>query len=201
MSDEDLDVDSAGADPMQEPSEQNKIEAIATVVPVHAVTAIKRKPGRPRKVHPQATVEDLAYHAEIAKKRQSFIEANPVVKAVAGNQDSQEILQKVKEEASRTAAALLFQRIEEEKYGRDTSQISSRHLAALRDVAMLELEMKKMGTSLLDLKSERFQKVFRFLISIIKEVAMEALPPEQANLLFTRLVSRLEGWEDQAESL
>lgn len=201
MSDEDLDVDSAGADPMQEPSEQKKIEAIATVVPVHAVTTIKRKPGRPRKIQPQATVEDLAYHAEIARRRAEFVETNPVVKAVISRQDAPEILQKVKEEASRTAAALLFQRIEEEKYGRDTAQISSRHLAALRDVAMLELEMKKLGATAIDLKSERFQRVFKFLISIIKEVAIEALPPEQANLLFTRLVSRLEGWEEQAESL
>lgn len=199
--DEHTNADPAGEDPVEHTSEQNKIEAIASVVPVHAVTAIKRKPGRPRKINPQATVEDLAYHAEIARRRASFIETNPVVKAIAGRQDSMEVLQKLKEEASRTAAALQFQRIEEEKYGRDGSQISSRHLAAIRDVAMLELEMKKMGSTLLDLKSERFMKIFKYLIDTFQAAAEEVLPPETVDLLMNKLETMLEDWEEQAQNL
>lgn len=199
--DEDTDETDVSGNTPVEPEHSQKIEAIATMVPVHAVTTIKRRPGRPRKVNPQATATDLAYHAEISRRRSAFIDANPVVKAISGRKDSMEILQKLKEEASKEAAALHFTRIEEEKYGRDTSQISSRHLAAIREVAMLELEMKKMGSTLIDLSSERFQKIFKFFIDTVTEAAEEVLSRENSDLFMNKLETKLENWIEVAQNL
>jgi len=177
--------------------------ASGQVVPIHAATGqgIKRGPGRPKKINPKPTNDDLIYHAEMIRQKTAFIEADPLVKSSASRQEAVETLQRVKEEVAREAAALHFQRIEEEKYGKDTSQISSRRITALREVANLELEIRRLGATMIDLKSERFQKIFKFFLETVRESATETLSPEQVDLLFNRLGSLLEGWEEKAQAL
>jgi len=112
-----------------------------------------------------------------------------------------EVLKLIRQQIAEEAAALHFNRLEQEKYGKDTQTISSRRIAALKDIGNLELELKKLGNQTIDLKGEQFQKVFAYLVNIIKEVAVESLNSESADLFLTQLAAKMEGWEDQAESL
>lgn len=195
MSDED--------DTLDPDTETATIGSIAAVVPLHAATGngIKRGRGRPKKINPKPTTDDLLYHAEMIRQKTGFVDADSLVKSSGNRKEAIETLHLVKEEIAREAAALLFDRVEAEKYGRDTSQMSSRRIAALRDVANLELEIRKLGASSIDLKGERFQKVFLFLLQTLREAAQEVLPPEQLNVLFNRLETKLEDWEDRAQEL
>jgi hypothetical protein len=177
--------------------------ASGQVVPIHAATGqgIKRGPGRPKKINPKPTNDDLIYHAEMIRQKTAFIEADPLVKSSSERKEAVETLQRVKEEIAREGAALLFQRIEEEKYGKDTSQMSSRRISALREVANLELEIRRLGATHIDLKGERFQKIFKFFLETVREAAEGSLSPEQIDLLFNRLGTLLEGWEEKAQAL
>lgn len=176
---------------------------IGAVVPLHAATGngIKRGPGRPKKVNPKPTTDDLLYHAEMIRQKGEFVAQDPLVRSTKTRQEPIETLQVLKAELAEEAAALLFTRIEEEKYGRDTSQISTRRISALREVANIELEIKKLGITEIDLKGERFQKIFAHLLNCVKEAAEEVLSAEQADLLFNRMETKLEGWEEQAQAL
>jgi hypothetical protein len=191
------------------PTDDNKpIGSVAKVVglplPIHAVTGgqvVKRRPGRPKKINPRPTMEDLDYHAETSKLKDAFIQQDPLVKAASSGQTSIEVLQRIKTEIARESAALLFARNEEEKYGRDTSQMSSRRISALREIASLEMEIRTLGSTVIDLRSEQFQKIISYFLECIKEVAVETLTTEQVNIFFNRLETRLEDWEERAQNL
>ncbi len=183
-------------------SQRPLAHANGTVVPIHAATgAIKRGPGRPKKIRTEPTRDDLIYHAEMIRQKTAFINADPLVRSTGERQESIETLQRVKEEIARESAALHFQRIEEEKYGKDTSQMSSRRIAALREVAHLELEIRRLGATMIDLKGEKFQKIFAFFLETVRAAAGDVLSPEMIDLLFNRLETKLEGWEEKAQNL
>jgi hypothetical protein len=210
MSDEDADFgDLEESEAVAAPEEESLAvpeakAVIGTIIPLHAATGgdgLKRGRGRPKKINPKPTTQDLLYHAEMMRQKAAFIDADPLVQSTRSRQEAIEVLQRVKEEVAREAASLHFTRIEEEKYGKDTSQMSSRRIGALREVASIELEIKKLGVASIDLKGERFQKVFKYLIDCIREAVEEVSTPEQLDLIFNRLETKLEGWEDRAQDI
>lgn len=207
MSDENIDESDESLEeeaPVVEKTDLEKIGAIASVVPIHAATGgdgLKRGRGRPKKINPKPTTQDLIYHAEMVRQKAAFIDADPLVQSTRNRQEAIEVLHRVKEEVAREAASLHFTRIEEEKYGKDTSQMSSRRIGALREIAALELEIRKLGVSMIDVRSERFQKIIKYFLDTIREAATEVSTPEQLNLLFNRLETKLENWEEQVQDL
>ncbi len=162
------------------------------------VLAVKRGPGRPRKVEKMPQTTDLQYHAEMILQKQRFIQNDRLVQALERRWEPIEVIRIAKEEVAKEAAALEFQRVENEKNGRDVAQISSRRIEALIKVAHLEFDSLKIGNDFVDLKSEKMQKVFASWVETLKEAAMQTLKPEQIDLLFNRLQTELEGWEDRA---
>src|SRR5690606_4044767 len=154
------------------------------------ILKVERKRGRPRKVERMPTTSDLEYHAEIANIKQQFIEQDKLVQAARRNVDAQQILALIKEEVAVEAASPHFQRLENEKYGKDTSQNSSRRIDALTKIANIELEIKKLGGTTIDFKSEQMQKVFAFWVETIRDVTQEILTPEQIDVFFNRLETK-----------
>jgi len=103
-----------------------------------------------------------------------------------------------------SAAALEFHRLELQKRGisnRDIPQIISRQIAAMKEIAGVEMEIRKLGVDAIDLKNERLQRVFSLLIETFRDVAKKMVAPEQFDLLWNKLENELEGWEDRADSL
>jgi hypothetical protein len=161
---------------------------------------VQRRVGRPRKVERMPTTSDLEYHALMSEEKAKFIDVDPVVEAARTHKDPMAMLAIIKAEVAKESAALHFQRIENEKYGKDTSQVSSRRIDALGKIANIELEMKKLGADTVDVHGESFQRVFQLWIDKIREIVEQTLPPEQVDLFFNRLSTALEGWEDQVSS-
>lgn len=191
--------DQVDTEKAEDPQEFDRVRGVAAVVPLHAVTGgIKRGRGRPRKVEPKPIASDLAYHAEMSERKARFIDTDAMVAASKDRRESIEFLQQVKKEIALESAALHFQRIEHEKFGKDVTQISRNRIAALREVASIELEIKKLGVDAIDLKSEKFQKIFRLLLEKLNEAASEVLTRQQCDLLFNRLETSLSGWEEEA---
>jgi hypothetical protein len=187
----------------ESPQENSVLDNVRQLLPTHLLPKTKtgRPIGRPRKINPAPTSNDLNYHAEMAEARQRFIAEDPVVKTLSGKPDSANLLSSLRMEIAKEAAALHFQRIESEKHGKDTAQTSTRRIDALTRIAHIELEIKKLAPDTLDVRSEKFQKVFSMFIEMMRESAKETLAPEAIDMFFNRFGSRLDGWEDKAENL
>ena len=209
---EDQDMADSSEFPTQD--EQERANEVLQLLPVHAAPAIggsgkcgtslkvKRGPGRPRRVERMPTTSDLQYHALVSEEKARFIDSDKVVQATTSGADTTSVLNLVKVEVAKEAAALHFQRVENEKYGRDTAQTSTRRIDALTKIANIELEIKKLGTDAIDLRHPKFQKVFALWIEMMREVAAEVLTPELIDLFFNRFSTKVEGWEDRvAEEL
>lgn len=206
---DDMGDENPDADPIGE-SERKKADAVLQILPVHAAPLlggkgkggnslkVERRAGRPRRVERMPTTSDLQYHALISEEKAKFIDSDDVVSAARGNADTAQMLKLIKAEVAKEAAALHFQRIENEKYGKDTSQNSTRRIDALTKIANIELEIKKLGSDVMDLRHPKFQKVFTLWIEVMREVATETLTPELIDLFFNRFSTKIEGWEDRA---
>lgn len=197
------------ADPIGE-SEQKRASNVLQILPVHAAPTlggkgksgnalkVERRAGRPRKVERMPTTSDLQYHALMSEEKARFIDADDVVTASRNGADAAHMLKLIRAEVAKEAAALHFQRIENEKYGKDTSQNSTRRIDALTKIANIELEIKKLGSEAIDLRHPKFQRVFALWIEMMREVASETLTPELIDLFFNRFSTKIEGWEDRA---
>ncbi len=192
-----------------DPVEEISAEPIDNVrrLPLHTVAdkegniKVKRRVGRPRTVNRKPDISDLAYHAEMSEEKRRFIDEDPVVRITQSRKEPVEVLRVISTEIAREQAALNFQRVENEKFGKDTAQVSSRRVEALAKIANIELDMKKLGTGDIDFGSEKFKMVFQLWVDTLREVAEEIMPPEQIDLFFNRFSSKMEGWEEKASSL
>jgi len=197
-------------DPGADPVEDISIETPSNVhrLPLHTIAdakgniSVKRARGRPKTVSRKPDISDLEYHAEMSEEKRKFVDNDPVVIATSKpHHEALPMLRVIASEIAREQAALAFQRIENEKLGKDTAQVSSRRVEALTKIANIELEMKKLGTDIIDFRSEKFAKVFQMWVESIREVAEEVMPAELIDLFFNRLSTKLEGWEDKAADL
>lgn len=190
-------------------SESSRVGNVVQLLPVHAAPTVggkgkqghtykvTRAAGRPRRVERMPTTSDLEYHALMTEERGRFVDTDPVVRATQKNADPLDVLKIIKGEVAKESAALHFQRIENEKYGRDVAQVSTRRIDALKKIADIELEIKKLGADTLDIHSEKFQRVFKFWINTVREIAEQTMTPEQIDLFFNHLSTSMEGWEEK----
>lgn len=146
------------------------------------------------------TAEDREYYEATRAEREAAIDNDPVTRVTAGR-DPIATLAMVKAEVAREAAALAYQRALNEMTGRDISQVSARRIDALKKIADIEIEQRKMGFDSVDVHSEKMQRIFKLFVEIVGEVAAETLNPEQLDLFVNRLTTAMEGWEDKAEEL
>ena len=184
------------------------LEEATSILPLHDVGPfqdetgiVKRGRGRPRKIVARPQRIDLEYHSKIALEKQKFIDTDPLVGLIETNpNDTLALLQRIKLEVAREAAALQFQRIESEKYGRDASGISVKRVKALEEIARLELKLRQVDQDSINLHSEKMQKIFSMWVEIMREVALEVLPPELLDMFFNRFATEMQDWEEKAQN-
>ena len=146
------------------------------------------------------TSDDLKYYQATADERRDFIDNDPIVLGARGR-DPLVLLSVLKTEVAKEAAALAYQRILNEQMGKDISQVSSRRIDAIKKIADIEMEMRKIGFDQIDVYGEKFQKIFKPWIETIRDVAEHTLTPEQLDLFFNRLTTTMDGWEDKAAEI
>lgn len=146
------------------------------------------------------SLANMAYNAEMTSAREEFVAKDSLVQATTqGKADPATILKAIRTEIAREQAELRFQRLEAEKQGRAKDPAASKNrIDALVKIAHIELEIRKLGAESIDLKSEHFQRVFALWIDSIREVAVELFTPEQVDLFFNSLTTKLDGWETRA---
>jgi len=187
-------------DPPSDMSNHATQTLAAAVLPIN--TPVKRgKTGRPKKSQSEVEAE---YNQAVIEQQVAFVERDDIVRAIARGEDAPKTLHLLKERIARSAAALEFIRLEQQKrgqYHREVPQIVSRQIAALKEIANIELEIRKLGTDALDLSNPRLRLVFKLLIDTFRDVAKDVLTPEQFDLVWNKLETELDGWEEKADSL
>jgi len=174
------------------------------IVPIHDVKT-KRRPGRPKKVEKMPTSEDLEYHAKVAEERKAFVENHELVvhnKPHHYGHTAADKLNQLKFHIARETAVLEFNRMEMEKRGVDTSQVSSRIIGSMKQIADIELEVKKLGKTVIDPNSEEMQRIFRFWLGALKTVFSDlvkekSVEPQVMDLFFNKFSNAMEGWEEK----
>ena len=146
------------------------------------------------------TEEDLELYEQQAEELEQVIAEDPVVKNSAGK-DSLVLLSTLKAEVAREAAVLAYQRTRLQRQNKDVTSVSRNRIDALKKIADIEMEMRKIGFDQIDVHSEKLQRVFKLWIDLIKEAAIDTLDEKAADLFFNKLTSVMEGWEEQAEEL
>lgn len=144
--------------------------------------------------------DDLEYYEALSAEREQFMAGDPVVQNSSGK-DPMALLSALKKEIARETASLAYQRMVNERLGRDTSSLSGRRIDALKKIGDIELEMHKIGFEQIDLNSEKIQRVFQLWFELVKDAAVATLESEQADLFFNRLTTIMDGWEERAADL
>jgi hypothetical protein len=198
---DDLLAEIVGSAPRSEPVQQSI--QVLFVPPKNQPQTGGRALGnsRPRNMaRNRPSQEDLEYYEALSEEREQFVAGDAVVQNSSGK-DPLALLSALKKEVARETACLAYQRMVNERTGRDTSAISGRRIDALKKIADIELEMHKIGFEQLDLYSEKLQRVFQLWTEIVKDAAVATLGPEQLDLFFNRLTTAMDGWEERAEDL
>jgi hypothetical protein len=183
---------------------------LARVLPLHDATGdfSRKRAGSPTKVVDRngqrvsmPTVDDLQYHARMQEEQLRFVEQDELVQAATNKASSPEVIRLTLIRVARNAALLEFQRIEQEKRGKDTTQLVSRSTNVLKEIAALEEQLRTLGEQIIDPTSEAFQRLFRLWGEIIKGVVDEVLTPEQKDMFWTKFTTEMETWEERAEEV
>ncbi len=176
---------------------------VIPLLPLHAVAdgGVHRPRGRPKKVETAPGRADLDYHAEVTRQRIEHVDADQLVRAVADRADGHVVLQRVAEALAREAAVLEHERLQIQVRGRDVGQLVSRRVEVLRKLADIQVEIDRLGTSIIDPSSEGMQKLYRLFVNDVVGVAKELLPSELLDLFLNGLAQRFEDWEERAESI
>lgn len=146
---------------------------------------------------------DLAYHAETMVRKDHHISEDRLVTSVSeDSRDPVKTLHNVQISIAREASALEFDRLEQARYGKDTQTISTRRIAALKEVADLEVKIRTLRSEgSLDLHSESMQKLVSFWIEKIQKVASDVLSAEDGDVFINALAASMENWEEEAASI
>jgi hypothetical protein len=190
------------SDPV-EPSEHTKqVEKTAAVVPIQ--TAPKRRRMAPLKVDRRPDWDAVEYHREMLKCQAELSDNSEVVKAIRADASSLTKLRALQEQIAMAASSLEFQQWELQKRrssAKDTAQIISRRISALKEVANIEREISQFSASTLNLRDERLQRIFAMFLEVFRDILNETLPDEQFDLIWNKLETALEGWENKADEI
>ena len=164
---------------------------------------MKGQPGRRKKApapKPPPPVNQTV--ANLIASKAAFFESDDLLKQIAKGVDGDDVLHLVMMGFAQEAASLQFERIEAERQGKETSQLSIRRINALKAIGETWIKRKEqLAGKLIDLESPAFARLFSFILETFREVMQTAsVPRDQAETVFVELSNRMgdDSWEEEA---
>jgi|SaaInlStandDraft_4_1057021.scaffolds.fasta_scaffold02420_10 hypothetical protein len=125
------------------------------------------KPGRKRSVELRPANETVA---AIIQEKEGVIDTDPILTKAKSDPESPDVLQEIINALGEEQASILFERIQAERRGEETSQLSGRRVAALKTMGDVWLKRKEqLVTRGVDLESPGFKTVFEFIMVTFQE--------------------------------
>lgn len=165
---------------------------------------MKRVPGRkPKPPRPKSTAINPAV-AQVQAAKFHHLDKDPLLQMLAKGIDSENILLLVLRGFAGEAASLEFERLEAERHGKETSQISVRRINALKALADSWLKRKdQLAGRTIDMECPAFERLFGFILDTFR-TAMTAggVPRDQAEAVFVRLSEQVseDTWGEEARN-
>jgi len=153
--------------------------------------------GRPRRIEPASRPVD-DYQQRLDQLRGAAFEADPLLVACRApvERDPRVIDQSMRGIAVE-AAAIGFDRMQAERRGADVSQLCSRRISALAQLASLVCERARAGGEPdVDPRDPRVQKIVALFLSEVVETARETMDAKTAGNFTGSFLARIKGWED-----
>lgn len=157
----------------------------------------KKGAGRPRKVPIRPTSAEAE---QLQKNKKRHMENDSLVQAISKNPDSLNMLDIVMTELAKESSSLDFERLEAERKGEDTTNISSKKIGALK--AVMDTYFKKRETivnDMFDFKDKKFEKLFEFFLIKFRNSCEKAdMSPEAIQDLFRIAGEEFSDWQKEA---
>jgi hypothetical protein len=164
---------------------------------------MSKVPGRRKKKpapKPPPAVNQTVAQLQAAKE--AFFDNDALLQQLERSIDSEDILHLIMQGFAQEAASLNFERIEAERTGKETSQLSIRRINALKALGETWLKRKEqLSGKMIDLESPAFRKLFEFMLECFRESMHKGgVSRDQAETVFVSLSERMseETWEEEA---
>lgn len=155
-------------------------------------------PGRPAKAEPQPINDAVA---EVMRLRKQAMNDDDLLEVVKAHPESAAVLDFVMVGIAEEAAALGFERVEMERRGQPTSQVSVRRIGALKAIGDSWLKRKdQIAAQGVDMDSPAFKRLFAYIMETFKDSLVAAGErPEMVETVFAGLSKRLDAdWQREA---
>lgn len=161
---------------------------------------MKGSPGRPKAVVMEPATRMAA---EIIRLKQDVVKNDAILKVARDNPEDPDFLQQVVLQLAEEAASIGFERTRAEQAGEKTSELSVRHINALKALADTWLKRKdQLSTRGIDMDSAAFQVLLKFMVQTFRESMLgTGARDEVVNAVFARLAKDMgDDWKAEARN-
>ncbi len=153
-------------------------------------TTVRRRPGRPTKVHKAPVVDEADYTALVDEARRAHVEGDGLV-ALGVDARPEDVLEAVITRVAQEVAGLAFDAQRAEAEGRDASQTRGRRIKGLIQLAGILLDREHVHRERGGLTEEAVVPIKDAFVVEVREAAEVTLPPEKLDVFLERLDARL----------
>lgn len=168
-------------------------------LPVFVEGRIGKPPKRLEDALPPAT----PLIGDLLRIKQGHLRNDPILQAAESSPESSEVLNQVVLAIGEEAASLRFERMEAERKGEDTSQLSVRRVAALKAIGDTWIKRKEQIQSrVIDLEAPAFQALFQFISETFVRAMQSANVRQELSdtvlVQFSKLLD--DSWKSEAKA-
>ena len=140
---------------------------------------------------------------DLLRIKQGQLRNDPILQAAESAPESAEVLNQVVLAIGEEAASLRFERMEAERKGTDTSQLSMRRVAALKAIGDTWIKRKEQIQSrMVDLESPSFQALFQFISeTFVRAMQSAGVRQELSDSVLAQFAKLLDdSWKNEAKA-
>lgn len=159
--------------------------------------------GKPKKEDDGSLPPATPLIGDLLRIKQGQLRNDPILQAAESAPESAEVLNQVVLAIGEEAASLRFERMEAERKGSDTSQLSMRRVAALKAIGDTWIKRKEQIQSrLIDLESPAFHALFQFISETFARAMQSAgVRQELSDTVIAQFAKLLDdSWKNEAKS-
>jgi hypothetical protein len=157
------------------------------------------KPPKKEEVLPAAS----PLIGDLLRIKQGQLRCDPILQAAESSPESAEVLNQVVLAIGEEAASLRFERMEAERKGTDTSQLSMRRVAALKAIGDTWIKRKEQIQSrMIDMESPSFQALFQFISeTFVRAMQSAGVRHELSESVIAQFIKLLDdSWKNEAKA-
>jgi|APSaa5957512622_1039677.scaffolds.fasta_scaffold64650_1 hypothetical protein len=193
-------INDQGAQQYKKPDDVNVDKDEIVISKDGTPVVMKGKPGRKPKTQLNPVTPQIA---QVSQARDDHFENDSLLKGVRAEALADSVMDDILKGMAEEAAALEFERMEAERHGQETSNISVKRARVLKSMGDLGIKRKLLlDGGLINLDSPIFETLFLLILETFKESMKDAgVRAEQVEQTFSHLQKSLDNsWREEAKA-